>query len=111
MQLPDNIRFLIVDDDQYLAKSLEEGLTLLDNNYYAKSLHFQGNLQELMEQVHIGEYDIVILDIVMPQISGREITKKLRSEGYNMPIILMTGVQHAFAGGRIDESRSRRFTP
>ena len=86
-----NIRFLIVDDDQNLAKSLEEGLTLLNKNYYAKSIHFQGDLEKLIEQISIDEYDILILDIVMPKINGLEITKKLRSDGIYMPIILMTG--------------------
>ena len=91
MQPSNNMRFLIVDDDQYIARSLEEGLTLLGKNYYAKSIHFKGDLQELMDQISAGEYDILILDIVMPKINGLEITKKLRSDGFNIPIILMTG--------------------
>ena len=86
-----NIRFLIVDDDRFITKSLEEGLTLLNNNYYAKGFHFKGDLQELMNQISTGDYDVLILDIVMPKISGLEITKKLRIERYEIPIILMTG--------------------
>jgi hypothetical protein len=57
MKLSDNIRFLIVDDDQHLTKSLEEGLTLFDKNYHVKSIHFQGDLQELMDQVSLENYD------------------------------------------------------
>lgn len=85
------IRFLIVDDDQYIAKSLEEGLTLLNKNYFAKGYHFKGDLQDLMDQINTGDYDVLILDIVMPKINGLEITKKLRIERYKIPIILMTG--------------------
>ena len=91
MQTSNNIRFLIVDDDVNITKSLAEGLTLLEKNYYAKGIHFRGDLQELMDQITTGGYDILILDIVMPKFNGLEITKKLRSEGHNMPIILMTG--------------------
>ena len=86
-----NIRFLIVDDDQYVTKSLEEGLTLLNNDYHVKGFHFKGDPQELMNQIATGDYDVLLLDIVMPKINGLEITKKLRNERYKIPIILMTG--------------------
>lgn len=84
-------RLLIVDDDPHLSESLEIGLLTFYKNYDVKCVHFKGDLQKLMNLIYPGEYDVLILDITMPKINGLEITKKLRSEGHNMPIILMTG--------------------
>ena len=84
-------RLLIVDDDPHLSESLEIGLLTFYKNYDVKCVHFKGDLQKLMNLIYPGEYDVLILDITMPKINGLEITKKLRSEGLYIPVILMTG--------------------
>lgn len=97
-------KLLIVDDDPLITESLEKGLMAFNENYFAKSLIFKGDLQELMDLIYSDEYDVLILDIKMPKINGLEITKKLRSERLNTPIILMTGF--SFPSRAIESMRS-----
>lgn len=48
------------------------------------------NASELFALMKINKYDILILDDMMPEISGTEIMQKLKSEGYLNPIIVLT---------------------
>lgn len=79
------MRVLIVEDDKYLAEALEHILVRqkffvdkVDNGedgyYYAKS----------------SEYDIIILDVMLPKMNGYEVIKKLRAEGVATPTIMLT---------------------
>ena len=45
----------------------------------------------LFELMKYNEYDILILDDMMPEMSGTEIMQKLKRENYNKPIIVLTG--------------------
>lgn len=73
----------VVDDDKKLTKLLKEYLE--GNNYKVK--YFLDPLMFL--KVNINEFQIVILDILMPQIDGFEVLKKIRQKSM-VPVIMLT---------------------
>lgn len=79
------IRILVVDDEP----SMREGL--------ADNLIFEGyevdmavNGLNALESLGQSQYDLVILDVMMPEMSGFDVCKKMRSDGNQVPVILLT---------------------
>ena len=79
------MRILIVEDEKELAKSIQD--VLLEENYQAEMVH-RG--EEGYEQIMIEEYDLVILDIMLPGLDGIEVLKKMRAEGNQSSVLLLT---------------------
>ena len=46
--------------------------------------------EEALEYLEYGEYDLVILDVMMPKINGFEVVKELRSKGNNSSVLMLT---------------------
>jgi DNA-binding response OmpR family regulator len=80
---------LVVDDDPYLTETLTE--LLISRGHEANGITFKGYSDELFHKVYDEYYDILILGIMMPGITGLEFTRRIRDQGLNIPIILMTG--------------------
>ena len=75
---------LIIDDDERLATPLKE--------YFARfnlSLHSEVHPVAGMSRLESGEYDLVILDVMLPDMSGFEVCKKIRSDS-EIPIVMLT---------------------
>lgn len=67
---------------------------LLVDLYLGRSgarVEFAGNGQEGIEKVQQGLFDLVLMDIQMPIMDGYTATKELRKQGYDLPIIALTG--------------------
>ncbi|MEE8534198.1 MAG: response regulator transcription factor [Alphaproteobacteria bacterium] len=79
-------RILIVDDDDALRQSLAEQLQLHDE--FAIGEAATGS--EALERVKGQRYDLVLLDVGLPDIDGRELCKVMRRGGHKMPIIMLT---------------------
>lgn len=79
------MKILIVEDEQKLNKALVQGLSL--RGYTADSA-FDGEEGERM--AHINEYDLIVLDLMMPKRDGVTVCKNLRAAGKTMPIIMLT---------------------
>ena len=79
------MQILIVEDDESLAAALEK--ILLDNGYSVDKVHdgLSG-----FEYGKAGNYDVLILDVMLPKMDGFEITRELRRAGINTPILLLT---------------------
>lgn len=79
-------RILIVDDDEMLRDSLSEQLALHPE--------FEVVLAETaasgVEQAKTGDIDLVVMDVGLPDLDGREAVRQLRAEGFRMPIIMLT---------------------
>jgi DNA-binding response OmpR family regulator len=79
------MRILLVEDDLRLAETLAEALT---DERYAVDLATDGALA--WDYVKAINYDLLLLDIMLPEINGISLCQKLRSHGYLMPILIMT---------------------
>ena len=80
-------RILVVDDDALLRLSLVEQLAVHHEFVTLEA----SNLAGALDTVSKDAIDLVIMDVGLPDGDGREAVKKLRAEGFNKPIILLTG--------------------
>jgi DNA-binding NtrC family response regulator len=76
---------LVADDERSIRLMLETGLTL--NGFRVTSARTG---REALEAVSSGQFDAVLSDIYMPDLSGLELVERLRGAGSDLPIILMT---------------------
>lgn len=76
---------LVVEDDLKLANIYQ---TILKMNKYNSFI--AGNGKEALEILDREYIDLIITDIMMPNMDGYELTKTLREYGFNMPILMIT---------------------
>ncbi|HHP7232755.1 MAG TPA: response regulator [Xenococcaceae cyanobacterium] len=79
------MKVLLIEDDPNTAQFLS---TTLSAERYAVDLARDGQIG--LELVSQWKYDIVVLDVVIPRLDGIEVCQRLRSQGYQMPILLVT---------------------
>lgn len=80
------MRILIVEDDEFTARALT---TVLSTQHYALEVAADG--QTGWELVEVFAYDLILLDIMLPKLDGISLCQRLRSQGYQTPILLLTG--------------------
>lgn len=78
---------LIVDDEADLRDTLAEQFELSDGFTALTAANGQDALDKLGEE----RVDIVILDVDMPGMNGREVCRQMREKGLRMPVIMLTG--------------------
>ena len=83
--MSNKIKILIVEDEQMLAEILSD--TLSDRDF---DVHLAYDGIQALEAVRKESYDVIVSDIMMPNLDGYSLAKKLRSEGYNTPILFLT---------------------
>ena len=79
------MRILVVEDDPAAAAVLSKGLR---EHTYAVDVAADGSTA--LEQASINDYDLIVLDILMPGINGLEVCRRLRAEGIAAPILILT---------------------
>jgi len=79
------MRILLVEDEPSAARMLAKGLR---EQGYAVDLAADG--EEALYQQSINEYDLVILDIMLPRRDGFDVCRSIRSEGSTVPILMLT---------------------
>ncbi len=80
------IKVLIVEDDPFLGEMIEKYLIKL--GYQTEWVPCG---QEALEKIYSNAYDLCLLDIMLPEISGQELLKEIR-QLHSMPIIMMTAL-------------------
>lgn len=80
-------QILVVDDDEALSRELKEQLVLHDD-FEVTVVH---NGKDGIDIVQEREFDILLLDVCLPDIDGREVCKRVRKLGVKFPIIMLTG--------------------
>ncbi len=79
-------KILIVDDEEYIRKVIIKSLQR--ENF----LTFEATCgKEALELIKQNSFDLIILDIMMEDMDGLEIIKIIRSEGVNIPILILSG--------------------
>ena len=81
------MRVLLVEDDSSTAKSIE--MILKSEGYIIETTDLGEDAYELGK---FYEYDIIILDLMLPDMHGYEVLKKLRSDKVNIPILILSGL-------------------
>ncbi len=81
------MRILIVEDEQKLADAVSRGLTLKG---YAVDIVSDGKKALSRLSLHRNDYDLVILDLMLPTMNGLEICKSARESGITTPILILT---------------------
>jgi len=78
---------LLVDDDDDLRQILVEQLSLYDEF----SLLQESNATRGMQTAKSAQVDLLIMDVGLPDMDGREAVKLLRKGGFKSPVIMLTG--------------------
>lgn len=79
------MRVLVVEDEHKIAASIKKGL---EQERFAVDIAYTGN--DGLDLATTEDYDLVILDRLLPQIDGIEICKKLRRENIHTPVLMLT---------------------
>ena len=79
------MKILVVEDERDLNRIITKHLK--KNNYSVDSC-FDG--QEALDFISYSEYDLIITDIMMPNVDGYEFIDKLRANKNNTPVIMLT---------------------
>ena len=79
------MRILIVEDEKKVAGFIKKGL---EEETYAVDVAHDG--EEGLYLGTEGQYDLIILDIMLPKVDGLEVLSKLRTQGSDVPILLLT---------------------
>jgi DNA-binding response OmpR family regulator len=79
------MRVLVVEDERRMAAALQRGLQA---EGFAVDLAHDG--EEGLHAARQGEYDIVVLDIMLPRLSGYNVCKQLRAEENWVPILMLS---------------------
>ena len=79
-------RLLIVDDDADLRHALTEQLSL----HPEFDVETAETAEAALKSVAQGAPDLIIMDVGLPDVDGREVVKRLRADGYRRPIIVLT---------------------
>ncbi|MBD2434673.1 MULTISPECIES: response regulator [Fischerella] len=80
------MKILIVEDDELVAHVLAAVLT---NYNYAVEEAFNG--QAAWDLIQTFDYDLILLDVILPEIDGITLCRQIRARGLQMPILLLTG--------------------
>lgn len=80
-------RILLVDDDADLRQTLVEQL----EGQHEFDIMQAGTANDALKATRDNNIDLMILDVGLPDMDGREAVKVLRAEGYKSPILMLTG--------------------
>lgn len=79
------MRILIVEDEKALSRVL---VKIFEKNYYSVDAVYNG--QEALDYIATCNYDIVLMDVMMPVMDGITALKKIRADGNQIPVLLLT---------------------
>lgn len=86
------MRILLAEDERELSNAI---VAVLKHNYYSVDSVYNG--EDALDWALNDEYDLIILDIMMPKIDGLNVLKNLREKNIDVPVLILT------AKGEIDD--------
>src|ERR1700739_4325805 len=81
------MKILLVEDEQKLAQALAKGLT--HEGYTVDSIA-DGKKALTRIQLHRTDYDVIILDLMLPSMDGYEICREIRAANITTPVLVLT---------------------
>ncbi len=79
------MRILLAEDERSLSRAV---VALLEKHNYSADAVYDG--EEALDYLETGNYDALILDIMMPKLDGLEVLRRLRAAGNPIPVLLLT---------------------
>lgn len=79
------MRILLAEDERSLSRAV---IALLEKNNYSADAVYDG--QEALEYLEVGNYDALILDLMMPKMDGLTVLRTLREQGNPIPVLILT---------------------
>ena len=79
------MRLLLAEDERSLSKALA---AILEGNCYSVDTVYDG--VEALAYLDAGNYDALILDIMMPKLDGLSVLRRLRASGNRIPVLMLT---------------------
>ncbi len=79
------MKVLVVEDDRKVAGFIEQGLK---EEGYVVDVAPDGDEATML--AHVYEYDVILLDLMLPKKNGFQVAQELRREGRNTPILMLT---------------------
>ena len=81
------MRILLIEDDDASAKSIE--LMLSDHGFTSERSPLG---EEGLEIAKLYDYDLIILDLMLPDLDGYEVVRRLRSAKIQTPVLMLSGL-------------------
>lgn len=81
------MKILLIEDEQKLADAIKRGL---ESKGYSVDIVSDGKKALMRISLHRNEYDVVILDLMLPSMDGQEICAKIRERDITVPILILT---------------------
>lgn len=78
-------RILVVDDETHLADGISENL---EAEGYSTAVAHDG--AEGLEKIRSSDFDLIVLDVMMPNLNGLEVCEAIRREGRQTPVLFLT---------------------
>ena len=79
------MRLLLAEDERSLSRAVAK---ILEKNHYTVEAVYNG--EDALAHLRSGGYDAAILDIMMPEMDGITVLKRIRTEGLGVPVLLLT---------------------
>jgi len=80
------MKILLVEDDEQISEALEQVLT--DKQHYIVDAVADGEMA--WQLIESSAYDLIVLDIMLPKLDGISLCRRLRSNGYMTPVLMLT---------------------
>ena len=78
------MRLLLADDEKELSNAIA---AILKHNNYTVDTVYDG--RSALDWALTGNYDGILLDLMMPEMNGYEVIEKIRSEGIDVPVLFL----------------------
>lgn len=79
------MRILIVEDERRLAEALS---AIMEEQKYSADVVFNG--QDGLDYALSGQYDVIVLDVMLPKMNGFEVAHELRRQNVRTPVLMLT---------------------
>jgi len=79
------MRLLLIEDEKKVANFIKKGL---EEEHYAVDTAYDG--EEGLYLTEVNEYDLVVLDLMIPKIDGLEVLRRIRRNKNNVPVLVLT---------------------
>lgn len=80
-------KLLIVEDEQRTAQGLKKGL---QEHHYLADLAADG--EEGFQRLQESEYELIVLDVMLPKMDGWEVLRRIREQGNRTPVLMLTAL-------------------